>query len=305
MPFGNIVIPDSDSYRFACSVIEKLKSEGCQAYLVGGCVRDMLLGSFPEDYDIATSARPILILKLYPDAGTLGIRFGVLKIADSKHHVQAATFRKDDPKSDGRRPNRIFFAGLKEDSARRDFTINAIYYDPLDENIIDLYEGINDIESRIIRIIGNPKKRLREDHLRILRAVRFAARFNFQIEAVTFSALKEASGLLKNISPDRIKDELTRSLCEGDKVYSLELLHNLQILPILWDIFDRDDGTLYSGILKSFNDISCSSPLEIWTAFFNPWVKLPDWQNQIETAMLRLNFSRKWKRHIHKKLENH
>lgn len=273
--------------------------------MVGGCVRDILLGLNPEDYDIATSARPKETLSLFPHADKIGLRFGVLKVEKNGHYFQIATFRRDDAQSDGRRPRRIFFSDLQGDSTRRDFTINAIYLDPVKDEFIDPQNGIADLEAKLLCIIGEPVRRLREDHLRILRAVRFAARFDLRIEPASFSALIKCAPLVEKLSPDRIRNEITRVFLEGNRVFTLELLHKTGILPILWDIFSGEDDDFYRQVVESMSQAAEASPVGVWSAFFRPWMKnLKDADDAVENAMMRLNFPRRFKREVKKSLLN-
>jgi len=295
----NIKYPDDNRWQAGVNIIRRLQDQNWAAYFVGGSVRDILLGLKPGDYDIATSCRPKDILRLFPDSDKIGIRYGVISVKTNEgDKFQVATFRRDDTHSDGRRPNRIFFSDLTGDSARRDFTINAIYLDPVNREISDPQNGISDLESKILRIIGNPIRRLREDHLRILRAIRFASRFDLIIEKESFQAIKKSASLVDKISPDRILDELTRTFTGGDRIFSLELLHKTGILAILWDIFIANGEKLYSAIHDSFKLELEPIPAGIWTAFFAPWKDLGIPDEQIEHAMRRINLPRKLKKTI-------
>lgn len=261
----------------------------------------MLMGVEPKDYDIAADAEPRQLLKIFPQADKTGYRFGVLRIIEGELEVQLASFREDSPESNGRRPAGIVFSDFNGDSRRRDFTINAIYYDPVRDEIADPQNGRSDIEKRIIRFIGDPVKRIEEDHLRIMRAIRFSSRFDFRLETSAFEAIVSRSFLVEKISPDRLRDELTKSFIEGNPLSSLDLLHNTKILPILWDIFftERD---LFPEILISFKNLNSCDPVNVWSAFFKPWRSLPDWKNKVETGMRRLNFTRKMKKSVYSEL---
>jgi len=295
----NIIFPDDARWKAGVNILKRLQEHNTAAYFVGGCVRDILLGLAPEDYDISTSCRPKEVLKIFPNSDRIGIRYGVIGIKSGQgYKFQIATFRRDDTQSDGRRPKRIFFSDLTGDSARRDFTINAIYLDPINQELADPQHGVSDLEQRVLRIIGNPIRRLREDYLRILRAIRFASRFNLEIEKKSFEAIKKATPLVGKISPDRILDELTRTFLEGERIFALKLLHKTGILAILWDILTEDGEKLYSAIYESFKRELEPSPAGIWTAFFAPWKDsdIPD--DKIEQAMQKINLPRKLKRQI-------
>src|SRR3989338_2319180 len=172
-------------------IIEILRDAGHEAYWAGGCVRDMLLGIEPKDFDIVTSAKPDEIEKLLKHTIPIGKKFGVILAIQNGHHFEIATFRSDSGYSDGRRPDAVEFTNAKEDALRRDFTINALFYDPIKDKIIDYVGGQVDIRDRLIRFIGNPDERIKEDHLRILRAVRFKNAFDMQYHPDTYQAIKK------------------------------------------------------------------------------------------------------------------
>jgi poly(A) polymerase len=222
--------------QLALSVVSRLKSAGHQAYLVGGCVRDRLLGREAKDYDVATDAPPLRIRELFPASEQIGAHFGVALVHDGSAHVEVATFRSDHAYSDGRRPDRVAFeTDPRQDVLRRDFTINALLLDPDSGQVLDYVGGRHDLEAGIIRAIGDPDVRFQEDHLRLLRAVRFAARFDFRIEPVTLSAMGRLHALVRTVSPERIREELCRILTEGAARRGFELLDQTgllqQILP--------------------------------------------------------------------------
>jgi poly(A) polymerase len=291
-----MIIPSDKCWISAVEITQILQNNGYQAYFVGGCVRDILLNIIPEDYDIATSARPKEIMRHYPEADTFGIRFGVLKVKKEGYKFQIATFRRDDPKGDGRHPQRIFFSDLQGDAERRDFTINAIYFDPILQTFRDPLGGRKDLENRILRIIGEPKLRLREDYLRILRAIRFASKYDLTIERDSLTALKECAIFVKDLSSDRIREELTRIFLEGNVKISLKMLQETSILAILWDIFLKFDF-LYEETQISLAHSRAKLPVEVWSAFFSPWKHIAS-DIYIEEAMITLKFPRTWKKAI-------
>jgi putative nucleotidyltransferase with HDIG domain len=215
---------------FAISIIQTLRKQGFQAYLVGGCVRDLLLKREPADYDIATSATPAQVMEIFPDTYAVGAQFGVVLVplpedqresgdenALSKGHaVEVATFRSDLGYSDGRRPDEVRFSeDPREDVARRDFTINGMMLDPVRGQVLDFVGGRKDLEAGVIRAIGDPVRRFAEDKLRMLRAVRFAARFEYAIEAGALAAIQHFAHEIRVVSRERVRDELTRMLIEG------------------------------------------------------------------------------------------
>jgi poly(A) polymerase len=191
-------------------IVRRLTDAGHEAVYAGGCVRDMLLEIDPKDYDVATSARPDEVLAVFPGGNTIGAHFGVILVKDHGHAVEIATFRTDGDYRDGRRPESVKFATAKEDAQRRDFTINGMFFDPVTEQVIDHVGGRADLEAGLIRAIGDPAQRFAEDYLRLLRAIRFASRFGFEIEANTWAAIQSEAPNISKISPERIRDELDR-----------------------------------------------------------------------------------------------
>ena len=216
----------------AIEIINKLRARGHEAYLVGGCVRDRLLGIPPKDYDVSTSAAPPKIISLFPDSQTVGAHFGVVLVSrPGGIHVEVATFRSEGAYADGRHPDQVRFETNPElDAQRRDFTINGLMQDALSGRVLDFVAGQPDLDSKIIRAIGDPERRLREDHLRMLRAIRFAARLGFRIEPDTLSAIQRLSSRICQISAERIREELVRVLTEGQARRGFELLDQSGLL---------------------------------------------------------------------------
>jgi len=211
--------------------ISRLRSEGWAAYLVGGCVRDALLGRRPKDFDVATAATPAEVQRIFPRAQQVGAQFGVMLLREGDAQIEIATFRRDHEYLDGRRPAHVSFEqDPRQDVLRRDFTVNALLMDPDTGEITDLVDGLGDLHEALIRAIGDPVERFREDHLRLLRAVRFAARLNFQIEPATFEAIRQNSSLIRGVSAERIRDELSRILTEGAPRRGFELLDETGLL---------------------------------------------------------------------------
>jgi poly(A) polymerase len=215
------------SKDFATTVIQTLRQRGFQAYLAGGCVRDLLLQREPADYDVSTNATPAQVMEIFPDTYAVGAQFGVVLVplpeeeragpgentTPKAQAVEVATFRSDIGYSDGRRPDEVRFSqDPREDVARRDFTINGMMLDPASGEVLDFVGGRKDLESGIVRAIGNPERRFAEDKLRMLRAVRFAARFEYDIEAETLAAIRHQAHEVQVVSRERVRDELTRML---------------------------------------------------------------------------------------------
>ncbi len=201
-----------------------LRSAGHEALFAGGCVRDRLCQLEPKDYDIATSARPDAVIRLFPRANEVGAHFGVVIAHHGGHHIEIATFRTDGSYKDARRPESVEFSNAEEDAHRRDFTINGLFEDPESGEIIDHVGGIADLKAGIIRAIGDPSQRFREDALRLLRAVRFTTRFGFTLEAGTHQAIKDHADWLGKISPERIRDEFSKILCSPRRRQGIEQL---------------------------------------------------------------------------------
>jgi poly(A) polymerase len=208
----------------ALAVLKSSRDAGHTAYFAGGCVRDMLLGIAPKDFDVATDAPPQRVRKLFPRTQAVGAVFGVVLVTHGRSIVEVATFRSDGTYLDGRHPSEVHFTTAEQDAQRRDFTMNGLFFDPLENRVIDYVGGQADLHARRLRAIGNPLARFGEDHLRLLRAVRFAARFAFDIEPATADALKSEAGKLKRISPERIADELRLMLTPTTRMAAWEFL---------------------------------------------------------------------------------
>jgi len=220
--------------ELANSICDALQNAGFVAFLVGGCVRDLLLEREPADYDVATSATPDQVLKLLPDGITVGAQFGVILIQRDGAKVEVATFRSDVGYSDGRHPDRVEYASSpEEDVKRRDFTINGLVMRHNTGEILDYVDGQADLGAGIIRAIGEPDRRFAEDKLRMLRGVRFAARFGYEIEHQTFAAMHKHAREISQVSAERIRDELTKLLAEGAARTGFELLDSSWLLSII------------------------------------------------------------------------
>ena len=191
----------------AVVIVQRLQKAGFEAYWVGGCVRDMLLGREPHDYDIATSARLEEIEKLFAHTIPAGRKFGVLLVIEDGRQFQVATFRAESEYRDGRHPTHVTFCDARADARRRDFTVNGLFYDPIRDQLRDWVGGEADLRAKILRTIGNPHERFAEDNLRLLRAVRFSAQLNFEIESATFAAIRANASKIQNVS------EIGRASC--------------------------------------------------------------------------------------------
>jgi len=224
--------------QLAGQICATLRRHGHQAYLVGGCVRDLELGRAPADYDVCTDARPDRVLELFPRSLTVGAKFGVILVVDAGTQVEVATFRSDIGYSDGRHPDQVAYSDTpQEDVLRRDFTVNGLLMDPATGQVLDYVGGRADLRAGIVRAIGDPRQRFTEDKLRMLRGVRFAARFGFQIEPETMAAAQSLAPQVTQVSPERIREELTKLLTEGAARRGFELLDETGLLTgVLPDI---------------------------------------------------------------------
>ena len=238
---------------FAEHICRTLRSAGYQAYFVGGCVRDILLHREPADYDVATDATPERVEQIFPNSLMVGAKFGVVVVMqepdasddakDTSATVEVATFRSDIGYSDGRHPDKVVYSSTpQEDVQRRDFTVNGLLLDPESNEVLDFVGGRDDLRAGIIRAIGRPEERFREDKLRMLRAVRFAARFGYAIEAETLRAIQLLAAEIGQVSAERLRDELTKLLTEGAARRGFELLAETRLLPHLLPEIARMQG---------------------------------------------------------------
>lgn len=218
----------------AIHVVRTLRDAGHVAYFAGGCVRDMLLAIEPKDYDVATDAPPPRVRELFKRTQAVGQAFGVILVRLGSHMIEVATFRTDADYADGRRPTAVTFTTAEHDAERRDFTINGLFFDPIDAKVIDFVNGQHDLDQRILRAIGDPSKRFAEDYLRMLRAVRFAARFGFTVDPATADAIRANAGKLTKISAERIADELRRMLTPPTRELAYRLLWDLSLVDAIF-----------------------------------------------------------------------
>jgi poly(A) polymerase len=215
----------------AVEIIRQIRESGFQAFFVGGCVRDLIMGRPPGDYDVTTDAHPEAVLRLFPEGLTVGVQFGVVIVPRSAGNVEVATFRRDGRYTDGRHPDRVVYSKTpQEDAQRRDFTINGLLFDPLENKVLDFVGGQADIRLRRVRTIGDPFARFAEDRLRMLRAVRFAARFDFQLEAKTAEAIRQLAPEIRDVSAERMGSEIIRILTEGKARRGFQLLDETRLL---------------------------------------------------------------------------
>jgi poly(A) polymerase len=282
--------PDS-----AVEIIRELQRHGHEAYLVGGCVRDMVMQIEPADYDIATSARPEEINRIFPRTGNIGAQFGVVLVIHRGHPFEVATFRSDEAYVDGRRPTGVVFTTVEQDVFRRDFTINGLLYDPIEGRVIDYVHGQEDIEARIVRAIGDPHARFEEDKLRILRAIRFGARLGYTIERATWDAVCSMAPRIHQVSAERIREEVTRILTEGQAGHGVRMLAESGLLA---EIFPELEWT--DHIEKSLGYVNAGAPGDFALAVLLHETPPKNVENIVE----RLKFSRAEMHHVVALVEN-
>ncbi len=222
-----------DQEQKAIAIVKRLREEGFEAYLAGGCVRDKLLGLKPKDFDVATSARAEEVQALFAHTVPVGVQFGVVLVVLEGTPVEVATFRSDGPYLDGRHPAYVRFAEAREDALRRDFTINGMFYDPLEERVLDYVGGREDLRAGLVRAIGDPRRRFAEDRLRMLRAIRLAARLGFTVHPDTLAAIRAEAPTLATVAWERIGEEVVKILTEGGAKRAFLLLSETGLLKVI------------------------------------------------------------------------
>ena len=264
----------------ALRIVQTLKDAGYQALLAGGCVRDMVLGTEPADWDVATDADPQAVMQLFARTVPVGLQFGIVVVVLDEGEYEVARFRRDGHYLDGRHPQEVEFSSAEEDAQRRDFTINGMFYDPFEERIIDYVGGQDDIEQRVVRAIGDASQRFGEDYLRMLRAVRFAARLDFAIAAQTRQAIAAEAHHIGQISAERIRDELTKMLIEGRAATAMQLLLELGLLAeVLPEVVALDgvpqppefhpEGDVWTHVKILLDGLQESSATLAWAALLH------------------------------------
>ena len=228
--------------KTARDVVMRLRESGHVAYFAGGCVRDIVRGETPKDFDIATDADPEAVQKLFPHTYAVGAHFGVILVVENGFQFEVATFRADDVYVDGRRPRAVHFSSPEEDAKRRDFTINGMFYDPVAEKVIDFVGGRADIEAELVRAIGDPAQRFAEDRLRMLRAVRFATVLDYQIDNQTWDALLANAASINEISAERIREELVRMFLSPNRTRGWDLLDSSGLMRAILPEIDAMKG---------------------------------------------------------------
>jgi len=225
-------------------IVERLRGEGHIGYFAGGCVRDIVRRVTPKDYDVATSATPETVQKIFPRTHAVGAHFGVIIVLENSFQFEVATFRSDDAYIDGRHPTAVHFSSPEEDARRRDFTINGMFYDPVAEEVIDLVGGCADIAAKLVRAIRDPAQRFAEDRLRMLRAVRFATVLDYEIDKQTWDALVANASSINQISAERIRDELMRIFLSPNRVRGWDLLDSSCLMGAILPELEAIKGVL-------------------------------------------------------------
>jgi poly(A) polymerase len=316
----------------ALFIVQTLNTAGYQGCYAGGFVRDFLLGQQSNDIDIVTNARPEVVESLFPKTLAIGKSFGVIVVIIDNEQFEVATFRSDGDASDGRHPDSVTFSSIEEDAKRRDITINGMYYNPITNQIIDLVGGENDLRSKVVRFIGDPNQRIMEDHLRLMRVVRFAARLDFVIELETFRAVEKNAELITKVSAERIADEFLKILSVKDKRYALELLYQSKILSyILPEVCAmkcceqppdfHPEGDVFSHVLLALENLPEDASPELLMATFLHDVGKPvtqTFEDRIrfnchdtegakiaKNILLRLKFSNEFTDHVISMVSNH
>jgi poly(A) polymerase len=291
-------MPSHSSKVVAKEIVECLQKAGFAAFWVGGCVRDFLLGREPRDFDIATDAKPEQVEKLFKRTVAVGRKFGVMIVVEGGHQFQVATFRAEADYQDGRRPEKIIFANAEADALRRDFTVNGLFYDPLTKKIHDWVGGEKDLRAKIIRTIGKPEERFGEDHLRLLRAVRFAVQLDFEIEPKIFTAIKALAPKIKLISAERIRDELLKLFSPPHAARGLVLLRDSglleHILPELAATIDCEqspdyhpEGTVFEHIKLMLEKLPPdANELLSWTVLLHDIAKPVTAEKDLKTGAI-------------------
>ncbi len=263
-PRGKRPLPPKEAADW---IVRHLRDQGFEALLAGGCVRDMLMGRPPKDYDVATGAKPLELLNIFRRTLKVGVQFGVIMVGDAGPWIEVATFRSDVHYSDGRHPDRVVFSTAQQDALRRDFTVNGMFYDPVTGEVIDYVAGQADLTRRVIRAIGRPSERFAEDHLRLLRAVRFAAVLDFAIEPHTWQAVVEYAPLLAKVSRERVLEELGRMLTSPGRTIGMRMLAESDLLPHAipavgqgtpWPLATIDLACRRLAALPADADLACS-----------------------------------------------
>lgn len=288
--------------RAAEGIVLWLREAGHEAYFAGGCVRDALLRRSPKDYDVATSARPSEVERLFTRTVGVGKAFGVVRVREGGAEIEVATFRVDGPYRDGRRPSSVRFCGAEEDAKRRDFTVNGLFYDPARKRVVDFVGGRTDLRRKVLRAIGDPRARFREDHLRMLRAVRFAAALGFRIEAATWRAVVAMAPKIRRVSAERVRDELTKLLISPRPGLGLKLLARSGLLARVLPEVERmrgvgqprafhPEGDVFVHTVAALDGLPRKSSVRLaWATLLHDVGKPPTFERSTKKGVRRIRF---------------
>ncbi len=287
----------------ALNIVLKLRKLGFEAYWAGGCVRDILLNKEPHDFDVVTSATPSQIQNILKNTSSVGKSFGVILVKIDNQNFEIATFRSEGKYSDSRRPDKVFWSNAKEDAKRRDFTINGMFYDPVNKQVIDYVNGLDDLKNRTIRFIGNPNDRIKEDYLRILRAVRFKNAYDFKYDKRSFEAIMQNAYRIEKVSKERVAQELNKIFSHKNRAKALDDLSQLNILKYILPEIERmkgvrqpdqfhKEGDVYIHTLEALKSLPEKSPLAlVWAVLLHDSGK-PDTISYPQTASDRIRFNK-------------
>lgn len=292
---------NKSAYNAVLQVAAVLREANFEALLAGGCVRDMLMGVEPKDYDLATSASPRQVTALFPRALQVGAAFGVVVVQFRGYQIEIATFRTDADYGDGRHPDRVEFTDAEHDAARRDFTINGMFMDPQSQQVIDYVGGQKDLKNRIVRAIGQPQQRFKEDRLRLLRAVRFAATLDFELEVETSAAVLKNSAQLIEVSRERIRDEFIKVLESPQRHRGLVLLNEHRLLPGI--LGGLGTAIVDDVVLAAIDSLPPNAEWELALAVFLASRGVGN-VRVVSALRSHLRLSREWVRRLHFLLDN-
>ncbi len=290
-----------NSRNTALHIVRALRSKGYEALFAGGCVRDILLKRTPLDYDIATSARPFEVEKLFKYTVAVGKAFGVIRVRLDKYETEVATFRVEGRYLDGRHPSSIQFTSAQEDAKRRDFTINGLFYDPIYHTVLDFVNGQPDLKHRLLRAIGDPVKRFDEDHLRLLRCIRFVAQLDFKIEAKTWQAIIAMASRIRSVSAERIRDELNKLLLAPYAAKALHLLSRSGLMHWVLPEIEvmrgvpqprtfHPEGDVFRHTLCVIKNLRKPTLHVAWAALLHDVGKPPTFEKSLVRARVRIRF---------------
>jgi len=283
--------PPLSPLQAVLKVVRTLRASRYEALLAGGCVRDKLLGKVPKDYDVATNAVPDEVRKLFPRTLTIGAQFGVIVVLTGGRQIEVATFRSDTLYKDGRRPEKVVFTDDRHDAERRDFTINGMFYDPVSDKVIDYVGGKKDLQKKIIRAIGNADKRFAEDHLRMLRAIRFAARLDFKISRATWQAICEHAVKIQKISAERIAAEFEQILTDPNRTHGIQLISDSGLLRFIFPQIPTEQLKIGMSVIAQLPQ-RCSFALALTALLIDCSPKQADY------TCRRLKSSNKLRQHV-------